>query len=314
VLITLFVLLIGPANYWLLKRVGRLHLLVLSVPLAAALTTAALFAYAIVSDGFGTTVRAHSFTTLDQRTGEAACWARLSYYSGLAPGEGLTMPSDVAIYPIVPGWNEGNVEADLGAVREMLWESNQARLARGWLRSRTPTQYLTIRSRKSPYMLELLSSGDKMRATNKLGSRIEFMLAIDEDGKLFVGENLAYEARNELQPIERVDAIRRLRELVMANQPEAPAALSAPDSDFVLLQRRQQRRQYRNAGFQYSDERLSMNLVNQRLTALAGLSSEPALNLPPKSYVAVTDAGPEVVIGMEGAQEEDSFHVIVGMW
>ena len=36
VLITLFVLLIGPLNYWLLKRAKRLHLMVLTVPLAAA--------------------------------------------------------------------------------------------------------------------------------------------------------------------------------------------------------------------------------------------------------------------------------------
>ena len=63
--------------------------MVLTVPLAAAITTLALFAYAILADGFETRVRAHSFTTLDQRTGEAACWSRLSYYSGLAPGHGL---------------------------------------------------------------------------------------------------------------------------------------------------------------------------------------------------------------------------------
>src|SRR5262249_26323111 len=46
VLITLFVLLIGPANYWFLKRAKRLHLMVLTVPLAAGITTLALFAYA----------------------------------------------------------------------------------------------------------------------------------------------------------------------------------------------------------------------------------------------------------------------------
>jgi hypothetical protein len=119
VLITLFVLLIGPVNYWLLKRSGRLHLLVLTVPLAAVLMTSALFGYAILSDGFGTTVRAQSLTTLDQRTGEAACWSRLSYYSGLAPGDGLTMPSDVAVYPIIPGWNDPNIDANIGGGREI---------------------------------------------------------------------------------------------------------------------------------------------------------------------------------------------------
>jgi hypothetical protein len=153
-----------------------------------------------------------------------------------------------------------------------------------------------------------------MQATNKLGSHIELVLAIDADGRWFVGESLAPELRAALQPIERVDAIRRLRETVMAHQPETPAALAAPDSDFMLMQQRQQRRQFRRAGFQYSNERLSMNLVNEALAALAGLSNKPALGLPPRSYIAVTETGPEVAIGMEGVKEEDSFHVIVGQY
>jgi hypothetical protein len=316
VLITLFVLLIGPANYWFLKRFRRLHLLVLTVPLAAILTTAALFAYAVLADGFSTTVRAHSVTTLDQRTGEAACWSRLSYYSGMAPGAGLTMPADVAVYPIIPGWNEGSFDADLGGERELLWEPNEAKLARGWLRSRTPTQFLTVRARKSLHSIEFLSANDKkMRATNKLGTTIEFLLVLDQEGKLFTGENLATESRGMLQPIEREDAVRRLRELVMAHQPEAPAALSAPDSDFMLMQRRQQRRQFRRSGFEYSNERLSANLAGEMLIELAGLSgSVPALSLPPQSYIAITATGPEVAIGMSDADEEESFHVIVGQW
>jgi hypothetical protein len=289
---------------------------VLTVPLAALVTTAALFGYAILADGFSTAVRVHSFTTLDQRTGEAACWSRLSYYSGLAPGEGLTMPADVAVYPIIPGWNEGNIHADLGGEKELLWEPNEAKLTRGWLRSRTPTQFLTVRARKSPYSLELLSANGKMWAANKLGSAVEFLLVIDDEGKLFACENhLAAESRGELQPIERVAAIRRLRDLVAQNQPEAPVALSAPDSDFVLMQRRQQMRSYRRSGFQYGSERLSTNLPSEMLAELVGLSSgRSALALPPRSYIAITETGPEVALGMTGAEEEDSFHVIVGQW
>jgi hypothetical protein len=315
VLITLFVLLIGPGNYWLLKRFKRLHLLVLTVPVAALLTTLSLFAYAVISDGFGTSVRAHSLTALDQRTGEAATWARLSFYSGLAPGEGLTMPNDVAVYPIVPGWNEGNVDANLGIERDLVWEGNEAKMTRGWLRSRTPTQFLTVRSRKSPRMLELATTTEgKVRATNNLGSKLEFVLVFDDKGNLFLGENLATDGRAFLQPIERRDAIRRWRDIVTNNQPEAPAELAAPDSDFMMLQRREQMRMYRRSGIQYGEQRLSTNLVSEMLDELAGLSNQPALNLPPRSYLAVAERGPEVELGMSGAEEEASFHVIVGQW
>ncbi len=315
VLITLFVLLIGPVNYWLLKRWGRLQLLVLTVPLAALLMTATLFAYAIVADGFGTTVRAHSFTTLDQRTGEAACWTRLSYYSGLAPGEGLTMPSDIVLYPIIPGWNESTVDATLGVNRDVVWNANEAKLSRGWLRSRKPTQYLTVRARKSPHRLELAAGGGKLRATNKLGTAVHLVLVVDEAGKLLAGEDLADGAVSFLQPIERVDAVRQFRKLVTDNEPQPPPALADSDSHFAAMQRRQRRQMYRGRfGLQYSEAKLGDNLVKGVLDDLAGLTGGPALELPPRSYVAVTATGPEVEFGMRGADEVGSFHVIEGQW
>ena len=50
VLITLFVVLIGPVNYVLLRRKRRLHLLLVMIPAGAALVTGSLFAYAMVND------------------------------------------------------------------------------------------------------------------------------------------------------------------------------------------------------------------------------------------------------------------------
>ncbi len=314
ILITLFVLLIGPVNYWLLKRWRRLHLLVLTVPLAAALMTAALFAYAILSDGFGTTIRVRSFTALDQRSGEAACWAWLSYYSGLAPGEGLTMPADLVIYPIHPAWNAASIQTNLGGARDMIWEGDEAKLARGWLRSRTPTQYLTIRSRRTPHRLELAAGGGKLRATNELGAAIESVLVVDQAGELWAGEKLATSEVAFLDRIEHRDAIRRFRELVVENAPEPPAALSGDDSHYSVMQRRQWRSFGGRFGNQSGESRLEANLMNEAVAELAGLAGRPALALPPRSYVAVTATGPEVELGMPGAKEEASFHVIVGQW
>jgi hypothetical protein len=66
VLITVFVLLIGPLNYWVLSRAKRLYLLVLTVPLGAAAVTLMLISYALLADGLATQVRARSYTMLDQ--------------------------------------------------------------------------------------------------------------------------------------------------------------------------------------------------------------------------------------------------------
>lgn len=311
VLITLFVLLIGPVNYWLLKRAKRLHLLVLTVPLAALVTTVALFGYAIVADGFDTRVRAQSFTTLDQSTGEAACWARLSYYSGLAPGKGLTMPADIAMYPILPSWAG---DSELGEDRELIWSANEAGLSQGWLNSRTPTQYLTVRSRKTPHKLDVLDAGDKLRVINRLGTHIKTLLVINEKGKIYLGEGVAKDSTAGLKPIERADAVRRINRLITDNTPQAPAALAAGDSELSALRSRSRYQMYGRNVSQYNSGRLSDNLAGDALADLAGLAGRPALELPPRSYVAITETGPEVEVGISYAKEEASFHVVLGKW
>lgn len=313
VLITLFVVVIGPVNYFLLKRWRRLHLMVLTVPLAAGLVTLALFAYAIITDGFGTTVRANSYTALDQRTGESACWSRLSYYSGLAPREGLTMPVDVAMYPIVPDWNGSSIDSIVNSERDLKWVPEEARLTRGWLRSRTPTQYLTVRARTSPIRLELTPVRERLRAKNSLGTKIDFVVVVDEANKLWLGEKLDNENVGFLQAVERSDAVERFRKLVRERSPQAPDALTGLDTRTTSYQRRQWQmmRGYSSYG---GTESLETNLANASIAALAGHEGREGLALPPNSYVAVTETGPEVVFGMEGVEEEASFHVIVGQW
>ena len=51
VLISAFVIVIGPLNYWLLRRKARLHLLLFTVPAAALVTSAGLIGYVLVTDG-----------------------------------------------------------------------------------------------------------------------------------------------------------------------------------------------------------------------------------------------------------------------
>ncbi len=309
ILITLFVLLIGPFNYWILKRYKRLHLLVLTVPLAAGVATVALFAYAIVSDGFATTVRVRSYTTIDQPNGEAACWAWTSYYAGLAPSKGLTLPADMVVYPILPNWGGDNWGID----RAMTWDANEVLLTRGWLTSRTPTQYLMVRSRKSPHRLDVTSGNDKMQIVNRLGARIESLLVLDEKGKFFGGEGLASESRVALASLSRDEAMKRIGTIVRDNEPETPAALSGSDRDFIGRRGGAMRRysgRYRQSG----EGQLKENLAGRAISDLAGMNGRPALDLPARSYVAVTLTGPEVETGISYAKEGGSFHVIVGRY
>jgi hypothetical protein len=79
--------------------------------------------------------------------------------------------------------------------------------------------------------------------------------------------------------------------------------------------RRRSNQAFRNRyGFQQSDARLATSVMNEYLAELAGLAGRPALDLPPRSYLAVTESGPEVEFGLQGASEEASFHVVAGQW
>ncbi len=314
VLITVFVLAIGPLNYWVLVRANRLHLMLLTVPLMALGLTAGLFGYALVSDGLSTSVRVRSYTTLDQTTGEAACWARLSYYSGLAPGGGLTLSDDTAIYPILPGWNEIGDSTAFDDTRRIVWGNDRQRLAAGWLRSRVPMQYLTVRARKSPHRLRLAPGTDELTATNELGTPIKFVAVVDRGGRVFTGDSIVDRATASLKPSIPAEALRQLRALISENEPEPPPALAEDENGFPRSQRRRQRRLQQRYGLEYCAERLSENLASEAIAALVATSDESVLNLPPKSYVAITETGPEVELGIPDVTEQASFHVLVGQW
>jgi hypothetical protein len=315
VLITLFVLGIGPLSYWLLMRANRLHLMLLTVPIIAAGLTSALFAYALVSDGLSTTVRVRSFTSLDQTTGEAATWARLSYYSGLAPSNGLVLPDDLTFYPIVSGWNETSDSATPGVTRRLAWSADKQLLNGGWLRSRVPTQYLSVRARKSPYRLRLESHDGQFTATNELATRIVSVAAVDDKNNVYSGESIDDGATVRLNPSTHADVLKQLRQRLLENQPELPPALADEQNSISPAERRDRRRMFQQRyDLNYGSERLSENLLSGAISNLGENNADCTLNLPPNSYVTITETGPEVELGIEGANEEASFHVLVGHW
>ena len=220
------------------------------------------------------------------------------------------MPADMVMYPILPSWGGD----DGGINRAMIWDANEALLTRGWLTSRTPTQYLMVRSRKTPHRLDVTSGKGKMQIVNRLGTRIESLLVLDDSGKFFSGEGLASESRVALAPISRDDAVKRIVQLVRDNEPEMPAELSGSDRDFFGRRGRSTSRSFGRYRSQASDGQLNENLASRALSDLAGMNGRPALDLPVRSYVAVTTTGPEVETGISYAKEDASFHVVVGRW
>ena len=336
VLITLFVLAIGPLNYWLLRRWKRLHLLVVTVPLGAAAVTLALFAYALLADGLGTRVRVRSVTHLDQRSGRAVCWSRMSYYAGLSPSGGLRFPAEAAVYPLeaLPPAAARNQSPQR---RELAWEDDQW-LQSGWLRARTPTQFVTVRCRPSDRGLAIAPvEGDRnhVEVTNRLGTPIRQLLVRTADGTCYWAEGVEQDATVRATRIRLADAMERLGATYYENQPRLPAGMHS-GSFQTSYQRRWSYPSRRGPGGSPSPWTSRLERSLQMLQLYPPLPSSfpdgdparvmasppdwqgppPGVTGPtepqPGSYVATVEESPEVATGIPSARQEAGYHVILG--
>lgn len=294
ILITLFVIGIGPFTYWFLRRMRKLPMLVAIVPAAAICTTLALFAYGILIDGVATQVRGRSITLLDQRSGECAAWGRYSYYAGIAPSAGLVIPSDQAMFPIMPNWS---AVFGLGGRRSMterqvVWDDEQ-RLTRGWLASRTPTQYHALAARKSPKKLQLRPIAQGMRLTNQLGVELIGVAIHDHGGKFYWCEALPIDKGAIVAPVPQAEVASKIRRLFTENLPELPAGDDGRRNN------------------SYYSHAVSDSVMEGRLSAI---NSPQVVGWGPGRYIAFTTTAIELTPGVVDADEQKSFHVIEGSW
>ncbi len=294
ILITLFVLAIGPLTYWLLRRAGKLPMLIAIVPAAAFLATCSLFAYGILADGLGGRVRGRSVTLLDQRNGASTSWGRYSYYAGIAPRTGLSVPVDQAMFPILPNWSPVfgfGGHSSLGE-REIVWDDRQ-QLTRGWIASRTPTQFHALASRQSAMRLQLRSTAAGMRVANEFEVPVVGVAIQDHDGKFYWCDALAPKEIRVLQPLEQTEVASKVRRLFTENLPELPAGDDGRQPGGYM-------------GYAISD-----SVMEARLAAI---NSPQVAGWGPGRYIAFTERAIELDPGLEGISEERSFHVVEGSW
>ncbi|MBN2295333.1 MAG: hypothetical protein JXM70_23080 [Pirellulales bacterium] len=288
VLLTFFVLAIGPLNYIALKRIRRLNLLVVTIPAGAILVTAGLFAYAVVDDGFSTRVRMRSATVIDQHRDRAVCWNRLCYYAGMAPSRGLTFPDDVAVIPI-----ESPASINSRHVRALYWDEEQW-MHKGWLDARTLTQFLTLRSRPCTAGLEISPSPNgvkEIEVKNNLGTSIELLVVRMSDGKYYWVSDVEQDAIVSASEVTQTEAFARLEQRALEEKPRYPEGM------------RNLRRYYPGVNVSNVSDN---SLLERKLTCRS---------LSPCSYVAIVDRSPEVVVGGPYSfKDVDSFHVIFGTW
>ncbi|HTI52212.1 MAG TPA: hypothetical protein VL475_14715 [Planctomycetaceae bacterium] len=302
ILISLFAIVIGPVNYFVVLRRKQLYLLVVTIPAIAFITSCALFGYAMIADGFRVQSRLRSFTLLDQGTRRAVAFNRISLYAGLAPSAGLRFSPETAVLPI---WKD-DFELESGTVD---WTETQA-LTNGWLRSRTRTQFETIVHRDERGRIEFsaTSADTPPDAANGLAWEIDTLVVRDGQGRIFSGRKIPAGGSLTLHPLEPGD-LKTLTEAVSQFPLKAPPGAENEPSPFNYRTRRSWMYGYAGgARVSFSNSLLETGL--QRLTRADRPFSEGGL--APRSYFATFRENPGIELGIERTIPRDGVHVLLG--
>jgi hypothetical protein len=165
-ILILFSLVIGPANFWLLRRARQPVLLVLTAPLISAIFVVLLTGYVVAGEGFAVRGRAVTVTMLDQVRNQASTRSSASLYAaGMAPSGGLRFPRHAAVFPIGP---DGTGARD----RQLLDLTAAQHFSSGVIEARSPTNIEQITFRTARERLNFNREAGGMTVVNGLGATV----------------------------------------------------------------------------------------------------------------------------------------------
>ena len=310
VLITIFSVVIGPLNYFVLAKRKRLHLLILTIPGIALVTSLLLFGYTLVAHGFGVKARSRSLTWVDQTNQSAVTINRLSLYAGQAPSAGMKFSRDTAVFPIWPeheGFEAGQVD----------WTDSQV-LTSGWLRSRTRTQFLTVAHSAERGRIEVTpQANDRLTVANGFEWGFRQLVVSDEQGRLFVGTDISAGASIDLKPAAP-EELKQIAEAFQEYPLELPDGVngSGPNSFFWNSPQHSRRGMYLPFGVPTTLWHHQESLMEQTRLQLQSVPQwSSAETTSKRTYFGLTTQTPNLVeLGVAKAQELASSHIVMGKW
>jgi hypothetical protein len=197
VMLFLFALLIGPANYLVLTRRRQQALLVVTVPAIALAFIVLLAGYVVAGEGLGVHARAASLTLLDQGRQQAATRTAVSMYAaGRSPRGGMRFGRETAVIlgggaPLVP-----DVAMDLTETQHL----------EGFVRARTPANFETVALQPARERLVVHHEGDRIDVVNGLGATIKSLTLQTRSRHYRLAAPLANGERRSLEPTSVVDS------------------------------------------------------------------------------------------------------------
>jgi hypothetical protein len=228
-LLIVFALVIGPVNFYFVRRRKRPVLLLWTIPAIALGTTVALLVYGIAFQGLDVKSAAHSVTVLDQRTHRSACVEKRRFFAGLAPA-GLALAAGTSVHPVPEDLSRGVVRRK----RYQIEIADGTVLKGDYLPSRQEVEQVVKVERAERARLDFHGGGAAPRVDNNLGTTLEILVVRDREGTY-------HEAREAIAPGASGDLVRipddsSTLERALAVLQHHPEALSASNllSDELL--------------------------------------------------------------------------------
>jgi hypothetical protein len=301
VFISLFTLVIGPLNYFVLARKKKLNFLVVTIPALAVVTSVFLFGYSALSHGFSVKSRVRSLTMIDQGNNKAVTTARLVIYAGMTPSDGLSFSPSTAVIPIrATGEKFESARTD--------WTETQW-LRSGWLRSRTRTQFLTKNVRPERGRLTVGAGTEtELPVTNGLEWGITSLIVTDQGGDAWFGSDLSAGSGRPLKPITKSNRL-EFCDLIDRSAPAIPEELEDVNNISSLSAMSffpGGRSRYSN-DFHVSQGKMERTIAELRLRV------EGAASLPSNTYYAIVRDAPSIEFGTE-VDVVDGWHLVIGSY
>lgn len=189
-----FVVLAGPVNLVLLHKLKRRTWFLWTLPAISILTSAVVFATALLNEGFTPTVRRDVITILDQQTQQATTVGALGIYAPVAPGN-LEFSAHTEVTPLLSSRGQ-----DSGSNRGINWTKGQLFTGK-WIASRVPAHFAVRKSESRKERLSVMWESSTPTVVNSLGTDITYLCLADAQGNIFEATHLRAGQRAKLQRV-----------------------------------------------------------------------------------------------------------------
>lgn len=232
VMLVLFALVLGPVNFYWVRRRGKPLLLLLTVPGLSVAMSVGLLLYGILSQGLEIKAHTRSLSVLDQRLQRAVAAEVRHLFAGSSPGAGLRPEPGTAVVPEPRFWSGSWRSESFFTV-----DLTDGRLLGGdYLPVRQPVGQLVLSERPSRLRLDLGGDGQAIEVTNGLGARIEDLVLRTADGAYHrLGAPLGEGEVGPLTPVSGIEGAGDLRHELVWFGGRPNAASLAPGSYLARL-------------------------------------------------------------------------------